>query len=95
MCTLNAVLMPAVLRFNRSVIGEKWDLLARFFGDAPDKAIVALNRRIGMPSGLAAMGVTAAMMGFVSQEALKDHCHGTNPRLATPADYLAIMREAF
>ena len=93
--TLNAVLMPAVLRFNRSVIGEKWDVLTRFFGDAPDKAVAALNRRIGMPTGLGAMAVTPAMMGFVSEEALRDHCHGTNPRLATAADYLAIMREAF
>ncbi len=93
--TLNAVLMPAVLRFNRSVIGEKWDVLQRFFGDAPDKAIDALNRRIGIPSGLGAMGVTEPMMESVSHEALKDHCHGTNPRLATAADYLAIMREAF
>ena len=93
--TLNALLMPAVLRFNRFVIGEKWDVLTRFFCEAPDKAITDLNRRIGMPSGLGAMGVTEAMMQSVSHEALKDHCHGTNPRVATAADYLAIMREAF
>jgi 4-hydroxybutyrate dehydrogenase len=93
--TLNAVLMPAVLRFNRSVIGEKWDVLTRFFGEAPDKAIADLNRRIGMPSGLGEMGVTEAMMEHISHEALKDHCHGTNPRVATAADYLTIMREAF
>ncbi len=30
--TLNAVLMPAVLRFNRQAIGEKWDVLENFFG---------------------------------------------------------------
>ena len=92
--TLNAVLMPTVLRFNRSVIGAKWDWLEKFFGQAPDKAIAALNQDIGIPSGLASLGVTEAMMEQVAQEALKDHCHATNPRLATAADYLALMRDS-
>ena len=92
--TLNAVLMPAVLRFNRSVIGAKWDALTAFFGQAPDVAIEQLNRDIGMPSGLRAMGVTDAMMESVSHEAMKDHCHGTNPRVATQAEYLGIMQDS-
>ena len=86
--------MPTVLRFNRSVIGAKWDWLEKFFGQAPDKAIAALNQDIGIPSGLASLGVTEAMMEQVAQEALKDHCHATNPRLATAADYLALMRDS-
>jgi len=93
--TLNAVLMPAVLRYNRPVIGEKWQTLASFFGQAPDAAIAALNGRIGIPAGLGAMGVTEAMMEHVSHEALKDHCHATNPKIATAEDYLQIMRESY
>lgn len=92
--TLNAILMPAVLRFNRQAIGRKWETLEAFFQAAPDKAIETLNQDIGIPSGLAALGVTDDMMKLVSEEALKDHCHATNPRLATAADYFAIMREA-
>lgn len=92
--TLNAVLMPAVLRFNQQAIGAKWETLADFFGEAPDTAIAALNRRIGMPSGLAAMGVTEEMMRHVAPEAMKDHCHATNPRLASAEDYLAILRDS-
>jgi 4-hydroxybutyrate dehydrogenase len=92
--TLNAVLMPAVLRFNRDAIGAKWETLTAFFGQAPDEAISDLNREIGIPSGLGALGVTAEMMQHVAQEALKDHCHATNPRTPTAADYLDIMREA-
>ncbi|WP_136683921.1 iron-containing alcohol dehydrogenase [Falsirhodobacter xinxiangensis] len=92
--TLNAVLMPAVLRFNRPVIGAKWDVLAARMGGAPDEVIAALNTRIGMPTGLRAMGVTDAMMEAVSHAALKDHCHATNPRIATQAEYLGILREA-
>jgi alcohol dehydrogenase class IV len=92
--TLNAVLMPAVLRFNRFVIGHKWDVLADILGGEPDRMIEALNRDIGMPSGLKAMGVTEAMMDMVSAEALKDHCHATNPRLASRDDYLMLLRES-
>jgi 4-hydroxybutyrate dehydrogenase len=92
--TLNAVLMPAVLRFNRAAIGDKWNRLAEFFGDAPDRAIAALNRRIGMPGGLAAMGVTGEMLKHVAAEAPGDHCHATNPRIASVGDYLAILEES-
>lgn len=92
--TLNAVLTPAVLRFNREAIGSKWDVLARRMGGAPDEIITALNTQIGMPKGLREMGVTDAMMEQVSHAALKDHCHGTNPRLATQAEYLQILHQA-
>ncbi|NDW05975.1 iron-containing alcohol dehydrogenase [Jiella pacifica] len=90
--TLNAVLMPEVLRFNRDSIGEKWDVLAKRMGGEPDKVVEALNVRIGMPSGLASMGVTEAMMEEVANAALKDHCHATNPRRASREDYLEILR---
>ncbi len=93
--TLNAVLMSAVLRFNRDAIGEKWQTLARFFGQAPDAAVADINSKIGIPSGLGAMGVTEEMMETVSQDALKDHCHATNPRIASAADYLQIMRDSY
>ena len=92
--TLNAVLMPEVLRFNRETIGEKWAVLEARIGGAPDVAIAALNRRLGLPSGLAEMGVTDAMMEDVSRAALKDHCHATNPRIATEAEYLEILRRS-
>ena len=78
--TLNAVLMPAVLRFNHGVIGDKWGRLARLLGEAPDVAIARLNERLGMPSGLAAMGVTDDMLPGIAADAMKDHCHATNPR---------------
>lgn len=92
--TLNAVLMPAVLRFNKSAIGEKWERLHAFFGEAPDVAVARLNQRLGMPPGLAAMGVTEEMMRPVAEDAMKDHCHATNPRAAMPDDYLAILHDS-
>jgi 4-hydroxybutyrate dehydrogenase len=92
--TLNAVLMPAVLRFNRESVGEKWDVLQTMLGGTPDVAIAALNARLGMPSGLRVMGVTDAMMMQVSHAALKDHCHGTNPRIATQEEYLELLKQS-
>ena len=86
-----AVLMPAVLRFNRDVIGDKWQLLHDILGGEPDVVITALCSEIGLPSGLDAMRVTEAMMKKIAGEALLDHCHATNPRLATEAEYLDLL----
>ncbi len=92
--TLNAILMPAVLRFNRPAIGEKWAVLEQRLGGTPDQVIAALNRRLGLPAGLAELGVTNAMMEEISHAALQDHCHATNPRTASQQDYLALLHES-
>lgn len=97
--TLNAVLLPAVLRFNRPAIGAKYDQLAEAMGLAagadPAEAIAALNVRLGLPAGLQAMGVSRDVLPGIAQAAMKDHCHATNPRAATAADYLRMLEESF
>jgi alcohol dehydrogenase class IV len=92
--TLNAVLLPAVLRFNREAIGPKWGVLAATLGGEPDRAVAALAAGIGMPPGLAAMGVTDAMMDMIAGQALEDHCHATNPRIATRDEYRTILAQS-
>jgi alcohol dehydrogenase class IV len=54
-------------------------------------ALRALNARLGLPSGLAAIGVTPAIFEKVIDGAMLDHCHKTNPRLATRDDYRAML----
>ena len=93
--TLNAVLLPAVLRFNRDVIGGKWQRMEQVLGGAPDARIAALNRDLGLPEGLSAMGVTEAQLPVIAEAAMKDHCHATNPRRASEAEYLALLHAAF
>lgn len=97
--TLNAVLLPAVLRFNRPAIGAKYDQLAEAMGLAsgadPAEAIAALNVRLGLPAGLQAMGVSRDVLPGIAQAAMKDHCHATNPRAATAEDYLRMLEESF
>ncbi|HVZ14146.1 MAG TPA: iron-containing alcohol dehydrogenase [Bauldia sp.] len=93
--TLNAVLMPAVLRANADVIGGKVRRLNAAIGLPPDADLAAeiesLNRRIGLPESLSAMGVTTAMLPGVVQRALADHSHATNPKPLTADNYAAIL----
>ncbi|WP_428390421.1 iron-containing alcohol dehydrogenase [Lichenicoccus sp.] len=92
--TLNAILMPAVLRFNRTAIGGKWAVLADILGGTPDQVIATLCAELGLPGGLRALGVTETMMQHIAGEALRDHCHATNPRTASRDDYLDLLRAA-
>jgi len=94
--TLNAVLMPAVLRFNADHVGDKYSRLSQVLGATGDLAdwMAAFNEKLGVPRGLAAMGVTPAMLPAIAEAATKDHCHPTNPRPATVADYQAILEQS-
>ena len=105
--TLNALFLPAVVQFNAqadSVRRERrLQRLAHAMGlpgggnDGGDDgaavaaAIRALNARLGLPAGLRALGVSEAMFERVIDGALADHCHKTNPRLATRDDYRALL----
>jgi alcohol dehydrogenase class IV len=57
-------------------------------------AVQALNRRLNLPSGLAALGVTEADFERVIDGALNDHCHKLNPREATREDYRELLRQS-
>jgi alcohol dehydrogenase class IV len=93
--TLNAVLLPTVLRFNRTEVPDKLERLDKVLGWPADAAVAALNGRIGIPASLSAMGVERSDYGWVIKNAMKDHCHGTNPRIASEADYRTMLDEAF
>jgi 4-hydroxybutyrate dehydrogenase len=59
-------------------------------GDIPD-AIRDMNARLGLPSGLAAMGVQRAQFDEIIKGAMADHCHKTNPREASREDYVQML----
>lgn len=98
--TLNAVFLPAVIRFNAQDAQVKKDRRIERMahamglpagGDVAD-AVRDMSARLGLPTGLAALGVTEAMFDDVIRGALADHCHKTNPREASPEDYRDMLR---
>jgi alcohol dehydrogenase class IV len=98
--TLNAVFLPAVLAFNASAESmqrnRRLQRMAHAMGlaDAADigGAIREMNARLGLPPGLAAMGVTEGQFDAIIQGAMADHCHKTGPRIATPEEYRLMLR---
>jgi alcohol dehydrogenase class IV len=101
--TLNALFLPAVVRFNASAASiQKENRLQRMahamgigscdaLGTEIAEAIRDLNARLGLPIGLSALGVTSNMFERIIDGAMADHCHKTNPRIATRDDYRAIL----
>ena len=100
--TLNAMFLPAVVQFNaaaESVQKEnRLNRMAQAMGlksgsDIP-QAIREMNARLGLPTGLAAMGVTESLFDQVITGALADHCHKTNPRIASAEQYLVMLAQS-
>jgi alcohol dehydrogenase class IV len=101
--TLNAIFLPAVIRFNAPAESMQKDKrlqrMAHAMGlgscDAKGtelaEAIHAMNARLSLPRGLKALGVGADLYEKIIDGAMADHCHKTNPRLATRADYLEML----
>ncbi|MES2957843.1 MAG: iron-containing alcohol dehydrogenase [Pseudomonadota bacterium] len=101
--TLNAMFLPAVVRFNAAAESiQRERRLQRLAlamglpdGDAQGRAVAeairARNASLGLPAGLGAMGVTSEVFERVIDGAMADHCHKTNPRLATRDDYRSML----
>jgi 4-hydroxybutyrate dehydrogenase len=101
--TLNAMFLPAVVRFNAAADSiqreRRLQRMAQAMGlascdaqgEAVAAAIRAMNASLALPTGLAAMGVTPELFERVIDGAMADHCHKTNPRVATRDDYRAML----
>lgn len=100
--TLNAMFLPAVIAFNaqaESVQKERrLERMAQAMGLASASdlgpALRDMNARLGLPSGLRAMGVHEGQFAKVIEGAMADHCHKTNPRLATVEDYEDMLAQS-
>ncbi|MEM9059858.1 MAG: iron-containing alcohol dehydrogenase [Pseudomonadota bacterium] len=96
--TLNAVLLPTVLDFNRDHVGDKYGRLNKAMGQdaSADTAdfFRTLNADIGMPPNLGAMGITPAMIPALAEHAAKDICCGTNPRPCSAAAFIELFEIA-
>jgi alcohol dehydrogenase len=82
--TTNAVVMPAVLRFNRPAVEDRLAAAAAYMGiaggfDGFAARVDELNALFGIPKGLAAMGVEDARLDALTAMALEDPSTGGNP----------------
>jgi 4-hydroxybutyrate dehydrogenase len=97
--TLNAMFLPEVVKFNAAAESinkeRRLERMAHAMGlrngaDIPE-AIRDLNARLGLPKGLAELGVQREWFDKIVTGAMADHCHKTNPRIATPDDYMDLL----
>jgi alcohol dehydrogenase class IV len=102
--TLNAILLPHALRFNRAAASPRIAELARRMGlgrsgDSVGHLItltelllvrLPLPRRLGDLDGLARDRIP-----HYARLAMQDHCHRTNPRSCTQPDFEALLEQAW
>jgi alcohol dehydrogenase len=91
----NAILLPEVCLYNKIACPERFADIAVALGekidgmhavDAADVAIAAirkLSKDVGIPAGLAVLGVKEKDFEVMGTNAKKDACQFTNPRLAS------------
>jgi alcohol dehydrogenase class IV len=95
----NAVLMPAVLRFNRPAIEQPVSALAAFLGleasfDAYLEAVTALSLRVGIPQHVTEIGVRRQDFERLAAMALPDFNARCNPRPLDEAALVSILDAA-
>jgi len=102
----NAILLPHVERFNLTANPKRFADIAVAMGenidglsvrDAADKAIAAIEKLsadIGIPAGLKELGVQEKDIKVMAENAMKDACSLTNPRLATLDDIIRVYKNA-
>lgn len=102
--TLNAILLPHALRFNREAAEPRLAELASRLGlgrsgEASRHLITAtdlLLARLPLPKRLGQVeGLRRDRIADYARLAALDHCHRTNPRPCTPADFEDLLDRAW
>lgn len=103
----NAVVLPAVMRFNLREAAPHYARVAGLFGintyattedEAAKEAVTqveALNQRLGLATRLRDCKVPESGLEKLSEKAFADACHKTNIRPCTQGDLLAMYRESW
>ncbi|MEM6261908.1 MAG: L-threonine dehydrogenase [Bacteroidota bacterium] len=103
----NAVLLPHVQEYNKSVAANKLARVAVAMGENIDRltnqeaadvciaSIKALSKDVDIPSGLKELGAKEEDFDTLATNALKDACGLTNPIQASHEDIVGIYQKAF
>lgn len=96
--TLNAVILPTILRFNADTAREKYERMAEAMGLPAGadlaEAVLARNASLGLPGGLRAMGITEAMIPDLVPHAVADLSSRTAPRTVDAEVYRDLFLAA-
>ena len=93
----NAIVLPAVLRFNAPKIGDKARVMASVMGiegESFDSFYQGICERLdnsGIPKKLTDIGVPDNCARMIAEKALQDAATGTNPRSLTHGDVTEVI----
>ncbi len=89
-------MLPACMRFNAVALPERMVRLQAAVDTtlAFDAWLEQFNAELGLPSGLAAVGVKEEHLAALVEIAVKDVCHSCNERAVSAEDFEALFREA-
>ncbi|MEP7258426.1 MAG: iron-containing alcohol dehydrogenase [Flavitalea sp.] len=96
----NAINLPYGMRFNISGNEDKFRKMAMAMelpeasGEALIDRLFELNERIGLPVTLGKIGVKEEHIDTLSDLALADFCHPSNPKPVSREDFSKLYREA-
>jgi alcohol dehydrogenase class IV len=89
----NALCLPQVVEFNATAVPDRFERARAILDRGNDSlagALRELRRRIGLPGGLRAEGITSADLDRLADKAFEDACHRSNPRPVTREDLRAL-----
>ena len=96
--TLNGVILPTVIRFNKDHVGNKLPRILKAMGksESADLAdvIEIFNEKISLPNGLKEMGVTEEMIPELVEHSITDPSNVTTPKLPTPEEWEQLFLDA-
>jgi len=93
--TANAVLLPAVLEWNRESVAGRLEDLRKDLGSDPVDRVRELNRLCGIAPRLRDYGIPEGALEMLAGKAIEDGCHQLNPRPCTREDLLQLYRAAW
>ena len=89
----NALLLPAVVDFNNAVVPERVERVRRLVdltATSLSNGLRGLREKLGLPNGLGHEGITKADVPKLSDKAMEDACHRSNPRPCTREDMVKL-----
>jgi len=93
----NAICLPTGVRFNDEVVPERIDEIAKIFGLDSGRNLSDFLKgyieNLGLPTNLSSQNVSLEHLDHLSELAMNDPCHGTNPRPLTNELFKSLYKE--